>query len=63
MERENWKRTIDALAAKWDISAAVSVWSGDEVLHDAVYGYADRAAERPLREDQRYCFSITSELL
>lgn len=63
MERENWKRTIDALAAKWDISAAVTVWSGDEVLHDAVYGYADRAAKRPLRADQRYCFSITSELL
>ena len=63
VERMDWKNTVDALAGKWDVSAAVTAWAGDTVLYNAVYGYADRSAGRALRQQQRYCFSITSDLL
>ena len=63
VERMDWKNTVDALAGKWDVSAAVTAWAGDTVLYNAVYGYADRSAGRALRPQQRYCFSITSDLL
>lgn len=57
------KPLADLLAEKWDISAAVTVMEGDAVLHDAVYGFADRDEQRPLTASARYCFSLYSPLL
>lgn len=62
-EQQEIRTAIDALAAEWDVSAAVNVFADNTMLHGAVYGYADREAGVPLSEDARWCFSMQSPLL
>ncbi len=60
---EALQQRIDVLAKEYDVSGIVTVLHDKTVLHDAVYGYADREANRPLLRSDSFCFSVESSLI
>ena len=47
--------TIEAEARRWDISSVLSIRDREGFHYEKAFGYADRAAGRPMDLDQRFC--------
>ena len=55
--------SIDKTAEKWDISGSYTVIKDGEILHDGIYGFADREKGIKNTENSTYAFSAASPLL
>ena len=56
-------KALDDVCLEWDISGNFIVIQNDEVLHDQVYGFADREKGIPTSRDSRYALSLQSTFL
>lgn len=62
-DKQQLGKEIDRVSHEWDTSGSFIVLKGDEVLHEAVYGYEDRADMRPTTMDSKYLLHTESAFL
>lgn len=63
LDRAALSKAIDDVCLEWDISGGFLVVQNEEVLHDNIYGYADRELGIPTSRDSRYLLSLQSSFL
>ncbi|MDF2822519.1 MAG: fmtA [Clostridiales bacterium] len=63
IDKQKFSTAIDEIAKKWDISGGFIVSKDGEILHDNIYGFADREKEIPTRRDCTYSFQTNSIML
>lgn len=57
-DAEGFIAQAEAEARRWDVSTVLSVRDRDGFHWERAFGYADRAAGRPMTTDQRFCLDV-----
>ena len=63
LNKTTLNKALDEVCTEWDISGNFIVIQNDEILHDQVYGFADREKGIPTSRDSRYLLSLQSTFL
>ena len=56
-------KTVDEIAQRWNVFGMVAVCQDDQVIHNQVYGYADRENNIPMTEKSTYLLSAYAQFL